>query len=55
MTKEEILFGSKTVHLRDDEPGDEPGSCLPQFISVSFFHRKNILFSVFTSSKVNFT
>ena len=39
------FFGSKTIHLRDDELGDEPGSWLSKFISVSFFHRKSF-FSV---------
>ena len=55
MQKEFNFFVSKTIHLRDDEPRDEPRSWLPQFVTVSFFHRKNVLFSVFASFKVNFT
>ena len=47
------LFDSKTIHLRDDEPGDEPGSWFFRFVTVSFFHRKNVLFSVFASCKVH--
>ena len=31
------FFGSKTIHLRDDEPEDEPGSWLSQFVGVPFF------------------
>ena len=38
------FFGSKTIHLRDDELGDEPGSWLSKFISVSLFHRKSFFF-----------
>ena len=48
------LFGFKTICLRDDEPGDKPRSCLSQFVTVSFFNRKNVLFSAFASFKVNF-
>ena len=33
------FFGSKIIHLRDDELGGESGSWLSKFISVSFFHR----------------
>ena len=33
----QLFFGSKTIHLRDDGPGDEPVSWLSQFVSVSFF------------------
>ena len=53
--KKSNFFGSKTIHLRDEEPGAELGSWLSQFVSVTFFHRKNVLFSVFASFKVNFT
>ena len=50
------MFGSKTFHLSDDEPGDELGSWLSQFISFSFFHRKNGCFFLpfFASFKVKF-
>ena len=44
------FFGFRTIHLRDDEPGDERGSWLSQFISVS----EKMYFSVFTSFKVKF-
>ena len=50
--KESSTFLAQTIHLRDDEPGDELGSWLFQFVSVSFF---SSFFSVFGSFKVNFT
>ena len=34
-----FFFGSKAINLKDGEPGDELGSWLSQFVSVSFFHR----------------
>ena len=37
--KSSTFSGSKTIHLRDDEPEDEPeSSWLPEFVSVSFFY-----------------
>ena len=60
MTKQEVcksksifFFGTKAIHLKDDEPGNEPGSWLSRFISVSVFHKK-IFFSSFDSFKVKF-
>ena len=41
------FFGSKTIHLRDDEPEDEPGSWLSQFVGVPFFFRKKKCFFSF--------
>ena len=37
------FFGSKTIHLRDDELGDEPGSWLSL---VSHFFIEKVFFSV---------
>ena len=49
------MFGSKTIHLSDDEPGDELGSWLSQFTSFSFFHiKKKFFFPFFASFKVKF-
>ena len=49
----QFFFVTKAIHLRDDESGDEPGSWLSRFISVSVFHKK-IFFSSFDSFKVKF-
>ena len=48
-----FFFGTKAIHLRDDEPGNEPGSWLSRFISVSVFHKK-FFFSSFDSFKAKF-
>ena len=47
------FFGSKIIHLRDDELGGEPGSWFSKFISVSFFHR-SFFFSVLAFFKAKF-
>ena len=46
------FFGSKIIHLRDDELGGESGNWLSKFISVSFFHRS--FFSVLAFFKAKF-